>query len=440
MASTVFGGLISGIDTEALIQATLGSEAIPKLRLEARQEKFNAQAVVYDSLASKLTALDTALKAMDTANEIQKRKAVDPASGSVTLTVTDGAPDGVHTIEIETLAKRETEVSGNYTSDENTGLTGTGILKIIVAGSENEITISDGADSLNGVMNAINNAAIGVTATVIQDGDATKPYRLMIYADTGGAAQSIVFDVSELAGGSPNLSFSEAVAGTDANVTIDGIEVTSATNEITTFLPNTTIALHKTTTTADTFEIQNDKDGTADLIADMVQKYNDVVNSVRTDVSSEGKLASEVVAQTVGSRLRDALHTDAGAGGIESIGEIGIKSESTGSITFSSSDFHDAVSESKTDVLDFITGTNGLVATLLSQVDELGKTTTGTVPSRAKALRERATNLQDEIDRYQERLDKREETLRRKYADLEQFLSKIQSQSSALAMFNTSSN
>ena len=66
-------------------------------------------------------------------------------------------------------------------------------------GTDHTIAITSGVNnSLDGIMQAINDADIGVSASIVNDGDPTNPYRLTMSGDTVGQEFTISDDTVAL--------------------------------------------------------------------------------------------------------------------------------------------------------------------------------------------------------------------------------------------------
>ncbi len=104
-----------------------------------------------------------------------------------------------------------------------------------------EIAIDAENNSLEGMMQAINDADAGVTASIINDGTSS-PYRLVLTADE--VAQAVTLDTSGLAGGTyANPAFTETQTGQKAHVRVDGIDIYGTANSVKEAIPGVTLDL-----------------------------------------------------------------------------------------------------------------------------------------------------------------------------------------------------
>ena len=119
-------------------------------------------------------------------------------------------------------------------------------------GTSSTLSLTTGATSLTDVRDAINNAAIGVTASIIEV--STGSYSLMVKSPEG--AENAMRITTSLSGAAVDVmkydpenngvlsdSATQVVAATDAAFTIDGISVTRPSNTITDLFSGITLEL-----------------------------------------------------------------------------------------------------------------------------------------------------------------------------------------------------
>ena len=109
------------------------------------------------------------------------------------LTATAGSNVGVGTYSLNIIALAQNhQIASQGFSKEEAAKIGTGTITITVGdASPRTITIDTGSGTLEGIKNAINSAKVGVKASVINDGTASNPYRLLLTGDTTGAKNKI---------------------------------------------------------------------------------------------------------------------------------------------------------------------------------------------------------------------------------------------------------
>lgn len=136
---------------------------------------------------------------------------------SVTVQASDGVSPQQFDINVTQLAKNDVyESKGFAGTDTVINTSGNPVtLELGVGGTQTSITLQAGA-TLEDLENAINNANAGVTASIINTGIGTDPYKLVIKANDTGKDNTIQFNYS----GIEDLGFN-AVNYTSATYTSD---------------------------------------------------------------------------------------------------------------------------------------------------------------------------------------------------------------------------
>jgi flagellar hook-associated protein 2 len=192
MASINFTGLITGIDTDKILEGLL---AIQKRRVEtlsARKDEVTIRQAALNEVANRLRALQDSLFSLARSQNsvFDGRKVQVNFPDLVTATATSQAAPGVYSFQVLSTARPHQIASQGYDSPDS--LITTGTLQIQVGNSNPvSITIDSTNNTLQGLANAINAANANVTATVIHDGSSTQPYRLLLSAKNAGAANTI---------------------------------------------------------------------------------------------------------------------------------------------------------------------------------------------------------------------------------------------------------
>ena len=82
-------------------------------------------------------------------------------------------------------------------------------------GAATTITVDSSNDTLQGLAGAINDANTGLTATVVNDGTSTQPYRLLLTAKNTGTANAVTItnNLAATGGGAPQPVFNATYIG-----------------------------------------------------------------------------------------------------------------------------------------------------------------------------------------------------------------------------------
>jgi flagellar hook-associated protein 2 len=196
MSTINITGLMTGsaVDTDQIItQLTRFNEQRISI-LQVRVDEAVQRQTAFKQLEAKMLSLQgTAQQLTRTRNGIFDSKTATSSDETV-LQVAAGssAQPGQYTLRVLSLAANHQLASQGFDTATSEITQGTFTIGT-VSGSSKTITIDATNNTLQGLAQAINNADVGVTATVISDGsDArTQPYRLLLSADVAGTANAI---------------------------------------------------------------------------------------------------------------------------------------------------------------------------------------------------------------------------------------------------------
>lgn len=440
-----FGGLATGLDTGAIIQALLGVKRVSINRMEVNKSIAQDKITSFNAFQTHLKALESAANDLKNEYEFDLFTTSTSQEGILTATASSGATPGNYSIEVIDLAQFEQEASGNF-ADKDTTTFGTGVLTLNVAGTVTNITIEEGQDTLQALAEAINASEAEVSASVINDGTGT-PYRLVLTGDNTGEANTIAVDASGLVGGDTTLgAFSEIQTASDAHLKLNGLDIQRDSNTITDAVAGITLNLTGTTQAGSPVALTVTRDAAA--IKDKIQVFADAYNKVmkfineqktyNEDKESGGLLMGESLLTRVQSSLHSILIPDAwddtpGAPGIQMLAQIGVAFENDGTLKVDAAALESAISENFDEVKNlFIDEDNGLGTMMQSSVYEYTKVD-GFIDNTKSSQEKMIDDFEDQILRAEDRLDTYEANLLRKFAALESIMSGLQAQQSFLA-------
>ncbi len=213
------------------------------------------------------------------------------------------------------------------------------------------VVISDSNNTLSGLATSLS-AISGVNATVIDKGDGT--FSLIVNSDTG-ADNALRLGVTEDENDPGLVSFDtsstnaskQVVAAQDAAMTINGVQVTRASNTITDLIDGYEFKLNTTTTSAASVIASIDSDLAYSTVKGFVDMFNSVNSTIDeltnngVDGSEKGALARDVVIAGIKRNIRSIV-TDALPGFEDNpryISELGIRTERDGSLSLTEDDF-----------------------------------------------------------------------------------------------------
>lgn len=185
MADVQMSGIATGIDTSTIVQQLVTVEGRKMAALQVQQIELEAQQAALSSLETDVSSLVSAAAGLSDADNLVTFKVNSADTDKVTLTASEDANPGTHSIEVDQLAAGETWIQDVSTFDYKTDYVGAG--NFIYSYNHQEVTITTEADetTLQDLVNLINNGQSnpGVTASLLYQGG---KYHLMLSGQETG--------------------------------------------------------------------------------------------------------------------------------------------------------------------------------------------------------------------------------------------------------------
>ena len=280
----------SGLNVTQIVDALVDAERVPKQKqIDEAKESATVKISALGSLKNELSVFQTNAEALDG----QIGLALSSSTSNVTLSRTDSslASEFSHTINVASIAKSQVLNFNNNGSGFSSTTADIGIDQLTLefgswsgtsfsansAYATTTLNLVTGATSLADVRDAINNAAIGVTASIIEVSE--NSYSLMVKS-VEGASQSLRVrsylsssETGVLKYNPGNVapladSSTQVVAAADASFTVDGVSVTRDSNTITDLFSGVTVELSNVSSSdLNTDQIISSKYSEADAMA-----------------------------------------------------------------------------------------------------------------------------------------------------------------------------
>ncbi len=445
-------GIVSGLDTTALIGAILDVAAVPGLAMDDQLTEYEEQLEAVSGLTNRLNDLVSAIEDIDELTELPSYVASLSEEGSLDVTADSEAIPGSYDIEVLATATAEVEISDGYSDATSTGVIAEGTLTVTYAGTDYDVTIDSDNSSLEGVAAAIDDVD-GLTAYVMDTGDATDPYRLVVQADETGADNTVEFDTSGLGGGGSVPSFTENSSAGDAEISINGISIYSDDNSFNDVIPGLSIDALQVTDDPVTVTVSLDDEAIEEKMQAFVDAYNEVISYYNTQTSYNdeegirgglvGDSSARGVIDSLGRMISGSFDVDTD---ISALSQLGISTESDGTISFDADEFSDALDADLEDVFEFLTHddedaeTYGVFATLRDTISDVYVDEyEGTLSLRSETLEETIADTEERLEDFNLYLDNYEERLRDQFTYMETVLAELQANQSYLAALFSSS-
>ena len=458
MTMSLSTGLISGMDTGALVSQLIAAEAAPQTALKARLKSAEAAGSAYRTVNTTFLAVRAAAESATKSDIWSPVKATSSTTG-VSVSAGSGAAPGSLTFKVLDTAKAHSVLSKNAAWTTATSAYGASSITVLdkddVAKTP-AISITDidgdGTLTLTEAATAINNSTHGLSAAVVQI--SSTEFALQVTSKTTGKDSK--FSVS-----GPG-TVTNPTLGADARIkigdTLAAFEVASPTNTFASVLPGTSFTVGKADATTDvTITVTSDPDAVAAKMQSMVDAVNASLNEVRRATNnSKGSIATlkgDFSVTQLAGRLMDAVSSAivgaaAPPNANRSPATVGFELSKDGkTVVFTKAKFLDALQSDPamaqrmvsgrtagTDSNgDPVTAVTGLAERLLDVAKSASDSATGSLVKLAEGRESTLKGIEERIEAWNLRLAKRKETLTRQFTAMETSLSSLRNQSTWLA-------
>ena len=216
-----------------------------------------------------------------------------------------------------------------------------------------------------GVVEAINAANKGVSASLVDTGTGGNNFRIVLSGDTGVAGTfAVTSSISD------DLGFGDAdktlQTAQDAVINFEGLTITRGSNSVTDVISGTTIALNGVTSSAVRLNVTSDTSTLKTSLQDVVAVYNSLNSSLDnmgsiSDGSTDtlnGALADDgSLISFIKNSIRTAVFDDSStkSGTINALRDLGISIDRSGNMTFDETTYNNVVLNNFDDISKMLT-------------------------------------------------------------------------------------
>ncbi|MCB5188015.1 flagellar filament capping protein FliD [Methylobacillus caricis] len=419
MASTSGISASTNFDIDSIVSSLMTVEQRPATILAQQKTSYQSKISAYATLKSSLSTFQTALANLATASKFKVQSATSSNSEIFSATADGNATLGNYAIKVGQLAQAHKIATSSFTN--TSAAVGTGTLTITLGTYDatgnvftanpdktaKTLTITAENNSLAGIRDAINAGDLGVTASIVNDGQ--NGGRLVLTSKESGAANSIkisvadadgantdddglsrlAYDPTASAGAGKNLG--ELQEAKNAKLNIDGIDVESSSNVVTGVLQGITLNLFKASPdTSVSLDIAKDSAKIEESVNAFVKAFNDFNTTLRnltkfdestTDFTQKksGVLLGDATARSISSQIKTALTSSiSGAGDFSSLSQIGVAFQRDGSLAVDSAKLKSAIDTNFNDIAKLFAAVGSSTDPEVSYVTQGAKTLSGT--------------------------------------------------------------
>ena len=398
------GASSSGLDVTSAVNAAVTAAEAPEQNWQNQETSLQNQTSALNQLQTDATNLDNDMQSLNNITGPLSAVTVSSSNSNVvSASAASGTSAGTHTVVVSNLATTASWSSDTVAS-ASTDLAA-GSFTITTASGPITISTGTGTSTLSDVASTINSDNLGVTAEVITDATGA---RLAIVSNTSGSSSN--FSVTPPTGGS--LSFTQAVNGVNASLTVDGLSISSASNTVTGAIPGVTLnVLNAAPGTSVSLTVAPNTTQVTTAINQFVSDYNTLISAINAQYSDtgsgEGVLASDPLMRNLQNDLQNALNyintPASGTTTVSSLASLGISVGNNGTLTVNSSTLNSALQNNYSDVQNFFQGAalNGFANSLDQQLTNFTSPADGAFTVDLQNLSTEYSGLQTDISNFQ---------------------------------------
>lgn len=426
--SEILGAFSSsqGINVQAAVAQAIAAESGPMIEWEQEQAALQSQTGDINVIEGNITTLQNALNALsDPAGALMSMTSASSNPNIVTASVASGAASGNHVVVVNNVASTGSWYSGSVASS-STPLSDGGFTLQVGANAPVQVTYGpDGsAATLDDLATYINGLGAGVTANVVNDSTGS---RLSIVSNSSGSANDIT--VSNATG----LAFTQASVGADAQLTVDGIPIDSASNTVTGVIPGVTFNLISAAPNVQVnVSTTPDVSQSSQAVTDFVNAYNAVVKNVNQEYAvgangAQGPLAADSTLRILQDMMLGSVSYSSPGASISTLSDLGITMNDDGTLTVDSGALSNALQSNFNGVQNFFQGaaSNGFAASLTTQLNTMTDPTNGAFTVDLQSITNENTDLQNRINDFQTYLQNQTVLLTAEYNQADALLQQL---------------
>ncbi|MDI3293505.1 flagellar filament capping protein FliD [Janthinobacterium tructae] len=416
VSSVSTGGVL---DVNGLVSQLMAVESRPFVAMQNKEKAITSQISAYGTLSGAVGAFQTTVTALADASKYKVANATTSDDKVLTATAGKDTVKGNYSVNVTQLAQAQTISAAGQES--TSALIGSGASTVLTFdfGSITGGTLTDGKytgstfdldatrvartvtidgsnNSLQGIRDAINKAGIGVTASIISDGS-DKPNRLVLTSGKSGETSSMRVsvagdqDLSNLLSYAPNgtQNMTQSNAGQNAKLTVNGVAITSQTNNVENAVPGVTMSVLKIGTS--NVGVTMDTSGIKTALTNFVKAYNELNTTVTglTAVTPDlkqgaartgGPLVGDSTTNSLQASLRKLFGTSVPGldSTVTSLSQLGVAFQKDGTLKLDTGKLQTAIDKNSDDVIKLLATSGSTTDSLVSFVSSTSNSTVGT--------------------------------------------------------------
>lgn len=430
-------GAGSGIDVKTLAQDLANAEIQPRKDLiSTKISQTEAKISAYGYIKTALLDLQTAFKKLDDATDFASLTTTVSQPTAIGVSTSVSAQASTYSLSVSQIATAQSTSSTAFAARDTQINDGTEFtLNLSIGGAANQ-AINVTTTTPAGIVSAINGANAGIQAQLINTGDASTPYRIVVLGETGAAnsftlsavdasgseildaAGSKIFDTSDPSDATRFLQTAQ-----DAQISINGLSVRRASNQVSDLVDGVTFNLYTPTTGDARINLGRQTQAITDSVKELVKAYNDLELTLKELANPEsdiedvgGALANNSILQTIRSTVRGYITNNSStpSGTMTAARQAGLSFDRNGQLTLDESRLSNALQDNFEHLVNmFSAGTSGksiyspapagIAGDAVVKLDRMLRTS-GIISAQATNMGEKVVAYEAELAELDERL------------------------------------
>lgn len=445
MAGISFGGMSSGLPPN-IVDQLVEAERIPIKNIEKNKGKQENRLKLVSDLETKLNAITGTIGQMASTKGFSDMK-ISTGDANVVSGVVDPAKAvaGTWNIEVVELAQKAAAITNGLPDKDKTQV-GVGYFRFNTPEGRKDVYIGGNNNTLQGVADTINNAGVGVKATIFNDRKSPDaPFKLMISGTTPGNENKIEYPTLYFLDGDVDFYFDSQREAKNGVVKVDGFEFEVSDNKVEDVIPGVSLELRQSAPGRNiAIGVKENQEAVSGKLKGFVDALNEVFkfiqsqNTLTKDTDTSSTLGGDSLLRSVENRLRNLVQNPQyGVNGeINRMGQLGVSFARNGTLEFKEEAFNTTLMKNPAAVQRFLAGDGlsvGFIPSLKRELSSIMNGAFGPVASRKRNLQERIKRMDEQISNKERQLQKKEDSLRLKFAKLEETMSRLKSQGGAVS-------
>jgi flagellar hook-associated protein 2 len=440
MAIAATTGLMSGIDYGTLIGQLMSLQREPINVLSDDRDKLTKLSSTYDTLNSLVETLRDAGEAFNESEDFNVFTSASTDENILTASSGSTAGAGTYDLVVSSLAKAHKMIATGVATSTSTVASGTGTFVFTVAGGADQTVDVTATTTLEELRDAINALGAGATASILNDGDASVPYRLTIKSDSTGTSNDIAIGTNDT-----DLTISQLQASANAAFTVDSLSISSETNTVTEVIDGVTLnLLSADAATTVNVTIARDAGSVRAKVQDILDAYNAVAEYIEKNnrYDTEAKIAEPLFGEAIARSIRDDLRSVmmSEVSGLDSamnrLVHAGVSIDIHGKFSLDSTTFDTALSTDFANLRDLFvedsTAYKGFGGLIQDIADEITSFSDGRIKQKQSGISTTIDNIDTTTRNKELQLAAYEARIRGEFTALELLLAGMRQQSSYL--------